>query len=78
MNLKGETRFGPNIEWLDVPQEESDVDFWSDKLSVDEGQLDSVYEAVRTFLPGVNREGFAVDCESLTGVNLVDLMLICC
>ena len=61
--MKGELRFGPDVEWLDLAQQETDADVWSDQLSVSEERLDSVYEAVRSYLPGVTREGFAVDCE---------------
>ena len=63
MSLKGDIRFGPDVEWL-YPPNEAEADWWSTQLNVDESRLDSIYEAVRTYLPGVERNGFTVDCES--------------
>lgn len=63
MNLAGEHRFGPDVEWLKPPTEEREEDFWTQELNPSEERLDQVFEAVRDFLPGVQRDGFAVDCE---------------
>lgn len=67
--MSGEIRFGPDVEWLDPPKDETgwdEMDFWDGNLAVNEDRLrDSVAE-VRKFLPGVRADGFSPDCERTT------------
>lgn len=65
MNLANEIRFGPDIEWLDAPNDldEADPDFWAKLLEPNETRHDEVFRAVKSYLPGVEREGFTPDCE---------------
>ena len=66
-DLDGAIRFGPDVEWLEVPTGVDGIDeadFWEKHLAVDDSRLDAAVEAVRKYLPEVEREGFAPDCES--------------
>ncbi|VDC04002.1 unnamed protein product [Peniophora sp. CBMAI 1063] len=66
LDLAGNVRFGPDLEWLDPGRTEGgeeDVDFWMQKgnlVAADE-RVRGMSEAVRRYLPGVEPEGFAPD-----------------
>lgn len=64
MNLAGEIRFGPDVEWLDPPAEgeEEHPDYWTSHLAPSEARLEACIEAVQRYLPHVRRDGFAPDC----------------
>lgn len=63
MNLANEIRFGPDVEWLKAPDEldENNPGFWTKMLEPNEERHDQVFEAVRGYLPGVERNGFRPD-----------------
>lgn len=69
-NLAGEICFGPDVEWIQAPFCEvqggvEDVsDFWERELVPRRERLEGVYEAVRRYLPGVEKDGFETDCSS--------------
>jgi 2-hydroxyglutarate dehydrogenase len=66
LDLSGRIRFGPDIEWITNPTD----------YKVNDSHLDEVYEAVREYLPGIERQGLAGD---YTGIrydltcNMADL-----
>lgn len=65
-DLDGNIRFGPDVEWLETPIGDDgadQADFWERHLAVDDCRLGMAVEAVRKYLPGVEAEGFAPDCE---------------
>lgn len=66
LNLAGEVRFGPDIEWIPASLDsegEDEQDFWTKHLVPHEERLEGVLEAVQNYLPGVRAEGFSPDCE---------------
>jgi L-2-hydroxyglutarate oxidase LhgO len=72
LDLDGNVRFGPDAEWL-FPDASASADFWSRSLpaltpvpfsheqGAQEARLDQMLEAIRSYLPGVQREGLAPD-----------------
>lgn len=69
LDLDGNVRFGPDLEWIDVPTvrdgEHPDPDFWTQHLIADSSRLGEMYEAVTSYLPGVVRDGFQPDYAGL-------------
>lgn len=65
MNLQNEVRFGPDVEWLEAPvvDGEDEMDFWTRHLAVTEARMADAIREVKKFLPGVQEESFAPDCE---------------
>ncbi|GAA5941220.1 hypothetical protein JCM3775_006652 [Rhodotorula graminis] len=64
LNLDGEVRFGPDVEWLSPPltDDGEDVpDFWESRLAVSDERMELAVEEVKKFLPGVDASGFAPD-----------------
>ncbi|KAI5474705.1 hypothetical protein MNV49_002573 [Pseudohyphozyma bogoriensis] len=63
MNLDNEIRFGPDVEWLPIPEVEGEqeMDFWMRSLQVSEGSLEESVKSVQKYLPGVVASGFAPD-----------------
>ncbi len=60
LNMAGAIRFGPDIEWL-TPPPDYDPDFWNKLLEPNEARLDQFVEAVKGYLPGVDKSGFSPD-----------------
>ena len=48
MDLNGQARFGPDVQWIEAPE-----------YTVDESRLSRFVDAIRTYWPGVNRERLA-------------------
>lgn len=48
LDLLGQARFGPDVQWIDVPD-----------YSVDESRRDRFFDAIRSYWPEVNRERLA-------------------
>lgn len=66
LDLQGKIRFGPDIEWIDLPEEEikgneEDAEFWTRKLIPDDSRLPQIHQAVTSYLPGVILEGLRPD-----------------
>jgi 2-hydroxyglutarate dehydrogenase len=72
LDLQGNVRFGPDIEWLAPPpgvdvsegqcsQGEEDTDFWEQYLAPDESRLADMHKAVTDYLPNVTLEGMRPD-----------------
>ncbi|GAA6028181.1 hypothetical protein JCM8097_006901 [Rhodosporidiobolus ruineniae] len=63
LDLNGEVRFGPDVEWLDPPMVDGEdiPDFWESKLAVTEERMGLAIEEVKKYLPGVKADGFAPD-----------------
>ncbi|KAK4056717.1 hypothetical protein OIO90_002269 [Microbotryomycetes sp. JL221] len=64
MDLSGDIRFGPDVEWLEPPQNEDgddEMDFWEKHLAVNEERLNAAIKEVNKFLPGVKDDGFQPD-----------------
>ncbi|KZV73587.1 FAD dependent oxidoreductase [Peniophora sp. CONT] len=66
LDLSGNVRFGPDLEWLDpgvVEGGEESVDFWmkGGNLVAGEERVGQMAEAVRRYLPNVSMQGFAPD-----------------
>ncbi|KAH9482469.1 L-2-hydroxyglutarate dehydrogenase, mitochondrial [Psilocybe cubensis] len=66
LDLQGKIRFGPDIEWIDIPEEdikgtEEDTDFWTKWLKPDDSRLPDIHQAVTSYLPGVTLEGLQPD-----------------
>ncbi len=66
LDLSGNIRFGPDIEWIAPPgegeftEDEGAVDFWASHLVASEAQI-SMYEDVRSYLPNITPEGLRPD-----------------
>ena len=69
LDLEGNIRFGPDLEWLDPPPlrenadgtEEADTDFWTKHLVPDESRLQLMHEAVTQYLPDITLDGLKPD-----------------
>ncbi|EJD53949.1 FAD dependent oxidoreductase [Auricularia subglabra TFB-10046 SS5] len=72
LDLAGNVRFGPDLEWLDIPAEqaagefserEEDIDFWAAYHKPEESpdKLKAIHEAVCTYLPGISLDGLQID-----------------
>lgn len=66
LDLQGKIRFGPDLEWIDLPEadakgDEDDIDFWTKKLIPDDSRLPVMQGAVTSYLPGVALEGLQPD-----------------
>lgn len=51
MDLTGAIRFGPDVEWIDDPND----------LSVNESRLSAALDEIETYLPGIRRDKVMVD-----------------
>ena len=58
MSLDGSIKFGPDIEHLEHSDE---IDYWQRYLRPSESNLEKIYDAVKTYLPHVQKDGFAPD-----------------
>jgi len=67
LDLSGNIRFGPDIEWIAPPgegeltEDEGAVDFWASHLVPSEARMPLVYEDVRSYLPNIALEGLRPD-----------------
>ncbi|KAI0772687.1 NAD dehydrogenase [Irpex lacteus] len=60
LDLQGNVRFGPDIDWLNPP-EDADADFWTQHLIPDESRMGEIHEAVTEYLEGIDRDGLQPD-----------------
>ncbi|KAH9899801.1 NAD dehydrogenase [Cubamyces lactineus] len=60
LDLQGKIRFGPDLDWLDPP-EDNDPDFWQKHLVPNDSRLELMYQAVKQYLRNVSQEGFQPD-----------------
>jgi 2-hydroxyglutarate dehydrogenase len=66
LDLQGNIRFGPDVEWLEPPNEGSGLDdanrdFWKSSLTPTSDRLTTMHEAITTYLPNITLEGLAPD-----------------
>lgn len=66
LDLQGKIRFGPDLEWIDLPEadmkgDEDDNDFWTKHLIPNDSRLSIMQRAVTNYLPGVTLEGLQPD-----------------
>jgi 2-hydroxyglutarate dehydrogenase len=62
LDMAGKVRFGPDIDWLSVPNHaKHDDEVWEPHLSPDEERARSMHAAVLRYLPGVKSEGLQPD-----------------
>jgi len=67
LDLSGNIRFGPDIEWITPPgegeftEDEGAVDFWASHLVASVAQIPSMYEDVKSYLPNIALEGLRPD-----------------
>ena len=63
MSLQDESRFGPDVQWLDPPSEDGEdlPDFWERHLAAGEERMHVAIDEVKKFLPGVTAQGFSPD-----------------
>jgi len=72
LDLEGNVRFGPDIEWLTPPLsstheghivDDTAIDFWSRHLVADENpaRLEAMHSAITTYLPNITLEGLKPD-----------------
>lgn len=69
LDLQGNVRFGPDIDWLSPPTlemkddgtEASDPDFWINHLIPDESRIPQMHEAITEYLEGVSLDGLQTD-----------------
>ena len=67
LDLQGNLRFGPDLEWLSPPSgikfldDEEFAHFWIRYLVSDGSRIDDMHKAVRSYLPGVTLDGFQPD-----------------
>ncbi|EIW82504.1 NAD dehydrogenase [Coniophora puteana RWD-64-598 SS2] len=61
LDLDGKVRFGPDLEWLPPPADESDGSFWRKHLIPSNARMRDMYEAVKFYLTDVTFEGFSAD-----------------
>jgi 2-hydroxyglutarate dehydrogenase len=69
LNLAGEIRFGPDVDWLEAPMYkvdeimEDEPDFWEHHLAAKDTRLAEAIEEVKKYLPNVDAAGFTPDCK---------------
>ena len=67
LDLSGNIRFGPDIEWITPPgegeftEDETAVDFWASYLVASETNIPSMYEAIKSYLPNITLVGLRPD-----------------
>ncbi|KAG8788545.1 hypothetical protein FRC16_001383 [Serendipita sp. 398] len=73
IDLGGNIKFGPDIEWIEPPAgegwkidgslvyDERAMDYWMDHLIASSKQIPSMYQSVRSYLPGIKEEGLQPD-----------------
>lgn len=63
MDLQGQIRFGPDLEWIGPPSgDDEDVsDFWKKHLVPDESRLGQMHKAVTEYLPDVRLDALVPD-----------------
>lgn len=69
LNLAGEIRFGPDVDWLEAPMHrvdeimEDEMDFWEHHLAAKDTRLAEAIKEVKKYLPNVDAAGFTPDCK---------------
>ncbi|PSS37339.1 hypothetical protein PHLCEN_2v816 [Hermanssonia centrifuga] len=69
LDMQGNIKFGPDLDWLDPPPieetdegiEHADPDFWTRHLVPDESRLKMMHEAITEYLPEISLEGLQPD-----------------
>ncbi|KAG8797011.1 hypothetical protein FRC17_007881 [Serendipita sp. 399] len=73
LDLGGNIKFGPDVEWIEPPTQEGRgadgpfiyderaIDYWKDHLVASSTQIPSIYQSVRSYLPGIKEEGLQPD-----------------
>jgi 2-hydroxyglutarate dehydrogenase len=62
MDLNGNIRFGPDLEWISVPEGDNvSPDFWEQHLVANEIRVAEMHREVQRYLPGVQLEGMQPD-----------------
>lgn len=70
VDLDGNVRFGPDVDWLQPPSSEegevevvydSNPDFWQASLVPDESRLRTMHEAIQEYLPAIAFDGLSPD-----------------
>ncbi|EIW61298.1 NAD dehydrogenase [Trametes versicolor FP-101664 SS1] len=61
LDMQGKIRFGPDLDWLEPPQDHEDPDFWQKHLVPNDSRLELMYKAVKEYLPGISKDGFQPD-----------------
>ncbi|EAU84299.1 NAD dehydrogenase [Coprinopsis cinerea okayama7 len=66
LDLDGNIRFGPDLQWIPAPDTfsddpEQDTDFWMEHLTPDESQIAEMHQVVTQYLPGVTLDGLQPD-----------------
>lgn len=68
VDLDGNIRFGPDVEWIEPPGVDSDnvtdpsaIDFWQKHLVATESQLPLMHESISSYLPNITLEGLSPD-----------------
>jgi L-2-hydroxyglutarate oxidase LhgO len=65
LDLQGQVRFGPDIEWLSPPEEETSDEslsgFWQRHLVPSDDHMQEIHRAVTTYLPKIALEGLQPD-----------------
>ena len=68
LDLDGNIKFGPDVDWLDPPSSEkgdivydANQDFWQSALVPDESRLRTMHEAITEYLPNITFDGLAPD-----------------
>lgn len=69
LDLEGNVRFGPDLEWIEPPGEgefserHEDIDFWAAYHKPEESRekLQAIHGAVREYLPDIALDGLSID-----------------
>ena len=69
LDLEGNVRFGPDLDWLDPPPIErrdngaeiSDSDFWTNHLVPDQSRLKDMHAAITEYLESISLDGLQPD-----------------
>lgn len=70
LDMNGNVRFGPDIEWIEPPSSGStdghsdrleDVDFWKNHLNPSSDRLQEMYHSISRYLRGISLEGLSPD-----------------
>jgi 2-hydroxyglutarate dehydrogenase len=62
MDMHGNIRFGPDLEWISAPEgDHPSPDFWEQHLVPAELRLAEMHKEVQMYLPGVELDGMMPD-----------------
>lgn len=69
LDLGGNIKFGPDIEWIEPPGSEDEetvsddaaIDYWTAHLGASDKNIPGMYQSIQRYLPGISKDGLNPD-----------------